>query len=436
MVFFAYVIAYIDRSNVAVAKLTMAPAFGWANDTYSVGAAMFFIGYFLLEIPGAIIVERWSARLWISRIMISWGIIAALQAAVQTPTQFYVGRFFLGLAEAGFFPGVIVYLAHWFPRRDRARAMALFIMAAPVAQIVSPRLSYPLLRMGTTEVIGGETVVHAAFMGLAGWQWVFIVWGIPAVLFGIAILWLMTDRPADARWLSSDEKAALLEEIKRDRLEDGSLATSHSLAGFRDPRVWLLAGANFSIVCGHYGVEMFLPSILERWYGLSLGQITWLVMLPFVAMLLGQFFTSVSSDRTGERWWHTATPMYVGAVALFATPFTQGSLPLTLLGFALGLAGIRSYLAPFFTLPRLFLGGSAAAGSIGLINAIGNLGGFVGPIAVGHVEVATGSFRGGLWFLAATAATAATFIVVARQTHRRGLRARATLGLSEGSPTC
>jgi ACS family tartrate transporter-like MFS transporter len=420
LVFLSYVIAYIDRSNVAIAKLTMANDLHFDNAVFARAAGIFFIGYFLPEIAGPILVERWSARKWISRIMVTWGIIAALTAAVKTPGQFYLVRFLLGLAEGGFFPAVIVYLNHWFPDRDRARALAYFIVAAPMAQIISPRLSYPLLRLGTTEVIDGASVSFPALLGLQGWQWVYIAWGIPAVVMGVVVLYLLVDRPAQARWLSEEEKQALQQELASERAAlAGQIQHLSVTAAMRNPRVMMLAAANFFIVCGHYGVEFFVPSILQRWYGLQLGSITWLVMLPFVAMFLGQILVAWSSDRSGERWWHTALPMYLGALALLLTPLSRGSLVLSLVCFAVALAGIRAYLAPFYALPRLFLQGTAAAGSIGLINAIANLGGFVGPLAMGEIEKATGSFGGGILFLAATSTISATLIVILRVWHRR-----------------
>ena len=424
LVFLSYVIAYIDRSNVAIAKLTMATDLGFDNAVFARAAGIFFLGYFLPEIPGPIIVERWSARKWISRIMISWGIIAALNAAVKTPGQFYLMRLLLGLAEGGFFPAVIVYLNHWFPDRDRARALAFFIIAAPVAQIISPRLSYPLLRLGTTEVIDGVPITYPTLWGLEGWQWVYIAWGIPAVVLGVIVFFRLVDRPGQARWLSGEEKLALQQELDRERaaLAPGVIHLGVFQA-MRNPWVLLLASANFFIVCGHYGVEFFLPTILQQWYGLRLGSITWLVVLPFVAMLIGQIGVSWSSDRTGERWWHTSLPMFAGAVALLVTPLSRGNLALSLLCFAVALAGIRSYLAPFYALPRLFLQGTAAAGSIGLINAIANLGGFVGPLALGEIEKATGSFNGGILFLAATSGTAGTLVIILRSLHRRRRRA-------------
>ncbi len=200
--FISYVIAYVDRSNVSIAKLTMTRELpGFDNAVIGFGAGIFFLGYFLLEIPGTLLVEKWSARIWIGRIMITWGVMAALTATVRTPFEFYLVRFLLGLAEAGFFPGVIVYLTHWFPSRDRARALAFFFVATPVAQIVSPKISNLLLRIGTDEVVGGALVHHPKVLGLSGWQWVYIGWGIPAVVMGVVVLFFLTDRPSQARWL-------------------------------------------------------------------------------------------------------------------------------------------------------------------------------------------------------------------------------------------
>ncbi|HEY0706459.1 MAG TPA: MFS transporter [Polyangia bacterium] len=424
LVFLSYVIAYIDRSNVAIAKLTMANDLQFDNAIFARAAGIFFIGYFLPEILGPILVERWSARKWISRIMITWGIIAACTAAVKTPGQFYTLRFVLGLAEGGFFPAVIVYLNHWFPDRDRAKALAFFIIAAPVAQIISPPLSYPLLRLGTTEVIDGVSTTFPTLLGLVGWQWVYIAWGIPAVILGFVVLARLVDRPEQARWLTPEEKAALTSELQRERAAlSGTVAHLGLWQALRNPRVLMLAAANFFVVCGHYGVEFFLPTFLRQWYGLQLGSLVSLVILPFMAMLVSQLVVSWNSDRTRERWWHTALPMYTGALALLLTPLSRGNLALSLLCFAVALAGIRSYLAPFYALPRLFLQGTAAAGSIGLINAVANLGGFIGPMAMGEIEKATGSFHGGITFLAATSATSATIIVILRAWHlRRPLR--------------
>ena len=226
ILFVCYVIAYIDRNNLSIAIETMRqdlPAFN--NDVLGTGAGVFFLGYFLLEIPGTLLVEKWSARKWISRIMISWGIVAACTAAVRTPWQFYGVRFVLGLAEAGFFPGVIVYLTHWFPSRDRARALSWFLIATPIAQFVSPLVCYPLLRIGTDELVGGHDVHHPELLGLEGWQWVYIAWGIPAVVLGFVVLAFLTDRPGQASWLSADEREALETELAREGAAQGLACT-------------------------------------------------------------------------------------------------------------------------------------------------------------------------------------------------------------------
>src|SRR5438105_4309502 len=234
--FISYVIAYVDRSNVAIAKLTMSRDLpGFDNAVIGFGAGVFFIGYFLLEIPGTLIVEKWSARKWLARIMITWGITAALTAAVKTPFQFYVLRFLLGLAEAGFYPGVIVYLTHWFASRDRARALAYFFVATPIAQIISPKISNALLKIGTDEVVGGRVVHHPEVMGLEGWQWIYIAWGIPAVILGFIVLFALTDRPQQAGWLSAEERDALLAELAREKGARPASHRMHVLTALRQP---------------------------------------------------------------------------------------------------------------------------------------------------------------------------------------------------------
>ena len=409
--FISYVIAYVDRSNVAIAKLTMSrdlPAFD--NAVIGFGFGVFFIGYFLLEIPGTLIVERWSARKWLARIMITWGITAALTAAVKTPVQFYVVRFLLGLAEAGFYPGVIVYLTHWFASRDRARALAYFFVATPVAQIISPKISNALLKIGTDEVIGAVRVHHPEVLGLEGWQWVYIAWGIPAVILGVLVLILLTDRPQQAAWLAPEERDALLAELAR---ENKARPASHHvklLAAMRDPKVLLLCAVYFLAVTGSYGVESFMPSILDRWYALKLDTLTWLVILPPILALAGQLFVGWSSDRRKERRLHTAVPMALAAVGLILVTQSRGSLALTIFGFMLSYAGFKAYLPAFWSLPSLFLTDTAAAGCIGLINSVGNLGGFMGPFVLGTVEKLTGSFEGGLFFLIACM-SAGAFVV-------------------------
>jgi ACS family tartrate transporter-like MFS transporter len=405
LLFLCYVIAYVDRTNVSIAALTMTKDLpGFNNAVFGFGAGVFFLGYFLLEIPGTLIVEKWSARKWISRIMISWGIMAGLTALVKTPFQFYSVRFLLGLAEAGFFPGVIVYLTHWFPSRDRARALAYFFVATPIAQIVSPKLSNLLLKIG----VDGNPMI----LGLKGWQWVYIAWGIPAVVLGVLVLLLLTDRPGQALWLEADEREALEAELKREKAQHHASRHMKLSEALRHPKVLLLAAAYFFIVTGNYGVEFFLPKILERWYSLKLDALTWLVILPPIGSLIGQILVGWNSDRTKERRLHAVIPIYLGALALALTPWSKGQLWLTIALFIGAMTGLKAYLPAFWSLPSLFLTEAAAAGCIGLINSVGNLGGFVGPYVLGYVEKMTGSFQGGIHFLCTSMFVSATIILL------------------------
>jgi MFS transporter, ACS family, tartrate transporter len=336
--------------------------------------------------------------------------MAALTATVKTPLQFYAVRFFLGLAEAGFFPGVIVYLTHWFPSRDRARALAYFLIATPIAQIISPKISNALLTIGTDEMVNGLAVHHPERLGLEGWQWIYIGWGIPAVVLGVIVFFALTDRPRQARWLSAAERDALEQELAREKelRQRGRRMTLPE--ALRHPKVLLLASAYFCVVTGSYGVEFFMPSILQQWYSLKFDALTWLVILPPLLALFSQLFMGWSSDRTKERRLHAALPIAFGATALGLTPLTHGHLFLTIACFMLAFAGFKSYMPAFWSLPSLFLAEAAAAGSIGLINSIGNLGGFLGPYIMGRVETLTGSFVNGIYFLSASMLVAAMIV--------------------------
>jgi ACS family tartrate transporter-like MFS transporter len=404
LLFVSYMIAYVDRQNVAVAKLTMTrdlPNFD--NAVIGFGAGIFFLGYFLLEIPGTLMVERWSARKWICRIMITWGIMAGLTALVKTPMQFYVVRFFLGLAEAGFFPGVVVYLTHWFPSRDRGRALATFLIATPFAQIISPKISNWLLAIGH----GPE---NPPVLGMVGWQWVYVFWAVPAVVLGVLVYFWLVDRPKHAKWLTAEEAEALESELERERAEMRKGKRMTVIEALRHPKVLLLALAYFCTVTGSYGIEFFMPSILKSWYAMDMNKLTWLIMMPPFVAMCGQLIAGWSSDHFKERRWHAVLPIVMGSAALGVMPHTQGNLPLTMVCLMLAFAGFKSYMPAFWALPSMFLTESAAAGSIGLINSIGNLGGFLGPTVLGKVEYLTGSFVGGLYYLCCSMLVAATIL--------------------------
>jgi ACS family tartrate transporter-like MFS transporter len=453
LLFLSYLIAYVDRSNVGILKLKMVddlPNFN--NDIFGFGMGIFFAGYCLLEIPGTLIVERWSARKWICRIMITWGIFAAMTAMVTKPWHFYTIRFLLGLAEAGFYPGVIVYLTHWFPKRDRSRALAYFFMAGPLAQLISPKLTNLLLPIGTTETIKGVVVDHnLAYLlmpgppsqgispmltnfllpignteliqgivthhdkiwGLVGWQWAFIAWGIPAVILGALVLMYLTDRPSQAKWLKDDERQALEAELAREKAEHPASKHMTVWEALSNRKVLTLTAAYFFVVTGNYGVEFFMPSIFKAWYGLSIDDVTSLVLLPPIGSLIGQFFVGWNSDRTGERRLHTVVPIFMGASVLLALVIVKSPpIWLTVILLTVAMAGLKAYLPAFWSLPTLFLTESAAASSIGLINSVGNLGGWIGPWMMGRIEHITGSFRGGLAYLAVSMTISATIILL------------------------
>jgi ACS family tartrate transporter-like MFS transporter len=424
ILFFCYVVAYVDRQNVGIAKLTMSkdmPAFD--NAVIGFGMGIFFWGYFLLEIPGSLLVEKWSARKWICRIMVTWGITASLTALVKTPFQFYVIRFLLGLAEAGFFPGVVVYLTHWFPNRDRSKALSYFLVATPFAQIVSPKLSNLLLPFGTTEVINGVAVHHPELLGLKGWQWIYIAWGIPAVILGVIVLWYLTDRPKNAKWLTPEERDALEAELEKERTSRSAGKRMTLKQAFTHPKVLILTLAYFCVVNGSQAMEFFLPSILDAWYKPKYDLLTWLLMLPALMGLLGQLFVGWSSDRNKERRFHTCIPIFIGALVLALTPATKGHLALSMVCFMIVFAGFKAYLPAFWTLPSTFLTHTAAAGSIGLINSFGNLGGFFGPTVLGWVQKRTGSFEGGIYYLSTSMCVSALIILFLN------------LGRKEGAPS-
>jgi MFS transporter, ACS family, tartrate transporter len=382
---FLYVIAFLDRVNVAYAALTMSHDLGFSDRVFGLGAGIFFVGYVVLEIPGALIVERWSARLWISRIMITWGIITVFVGFVHTAHQFYLLRFLLGAAEAGFFPGVIVYLTHWFTERDLAKAVASFMAALPLSNLLGSPIAGAILR------------IH--WRGLEGWRWLFIIEGIPAILLGIVTLAYLTDWPRQAGWLTESQREWITSELHRRNLEKAAVRSYRIGEALRQKEVILLAAIYFFATTGYYGFTIWLPTILKRASGFGTWHVTLLAAVPYLVALVAQLLNGWHSDQTQERRWHTAGPLFIGAAAMcFAILY--GSRFWVQLGFfTIYAAGVHAYLPSFWALPTLTLGESAAAASIGMINALGNLGGFVGPLVMGYLVTQTGSFTTGLGWL-------------------------------------
>jgi ACS family tartrate transporter-like MFS transporter len=312
-------------------------------------------------------------------------------------------RFLLGLGEAGFYPGVIVFLTHWFPRSDRTKALAWFFIGTPIAQMIGPPISNVLMKIG----VDGNPPI----LGMVSWQWVFVFWGIPAVILGLVVLARLPDKPRDAKWLTLEEREALelaLEREKKEQLEKhGHMTVGQALS---NPRVMVLAAAYFFVVTGNYGIELYMASILKDWYQIEIKQVAYLIIIPPIGSLIGQIFVGWNSDRTNERRYHAVIPIVLGAVALYFTPMSRGNMAMTVALFTVAMTGLKAYLPAFWALPNQFLTASAAAASIGMINSCGNLGGWIGPWIVGEVREATGNYKYGLWFLASSMIVSAIII--------------------------
>ena len=394
--FLLFVIAYLDRVNLSYAALDMKGDLGFTDDVLGFAAGIFFIGYFFLEIPGSILVERWSARGWIARIMITWGLVAIAMGFVHTKNQFYFLRFLLGAAEAGFFPGIIVYFSHWFRNEDRAKVVAIFMAAIPISNIIGSPVSGLLLG------------IH--WMNLSGWRWLFIIEGAPAILFGVITIFYLTDRPHQARWLPNDERKWILSELEAEK----KVKEKHSFSLFEAMSVGLLALGYFFMVTTLYGFSFWLPTIVKKLSGTSNMTVTLISALPYCVGLASILFVGWSSDRTRERRWHTAWCMIVAGVGLILSMAAQNRATLAISMFCFAAAGIYGYFPSFWALPTNFLTGTAAAASIGLINSIGNLGGFVGPYLVGYLSKRTGSYVAGVLYLSLSAFIAAGMILLLR----------------------
>ncbi|MCW5557250.1 MAG: MFS transporter [Verrucomicrobiae bacterium] len=379
-----YVAAYLDRINVGFAALEMKKDLAWSDTIYGLGAGLFFVGYFLFEIPSNLILERVGARLWIARIMISWGLLSSAMMFVKSAEAFYVLRFLLGAAEAGFFPGMLLYLTYWFPAAERARAMAQFITAAMLAWIVGGPVSGLVLRL---DGLGG----------LQGWQWLFLLEGLPSVVLGLVVLACLVDRPSQARWLTGEERDWLERELRHERLE--TPVKRPLLQALREGKTWLLALVYFLLTVASYGFSLWLPQVIAEVSGLLPEQVGWLSAVPYALTAIGMVLIGGHSDRTQERRWHVALPLWVAAAGMAVA--AQTAQPVTVVA-ALSVAAIGNFgcLGPFWALATRHLGRSAAAGGIALINSLGNLGGFLGPFAVGRLKDLTSGYGSGFLFLA------------------------------------
>jgi ACS family tartrate transporter-like MFS transporter len=384
--FLLYIVSYLDRVNVGFAALQMNQDLGLSASVFGLGSGIFFVGYFLFEVPSNLIMERVGARLWIARIMISWGLVSAGMMFMKGPASFYTLRFLLGLAEAGFFPGMILYLTYWFPRRDHARAIALFMTANAVAGVVGGPISGALLTM---HGLGG----------LAGWQWLFLLEGLPAVVLGVVTLAYLPNGPRDAAWLDDRERQWLKERLAADRSAESAGRHQEIRRVFSNGRVWVFCVLYFLIVLGLYSISFWLPQILKGLSGSSDFLVGVSSALPYVVAAVGMAWIGRHSDRRGERRWHVAGPALVAALGFVLS--TQTDVPaLALASISLAALGIWGSLGPFWALSTSVLTGSTAAAGIAWINSVGNLAGFVGPYVVGLLKDATGGFGAAMAALA------------------------------------
>ena len=383
--FACYIFAYLDRVNVGFAKLRMLDDLGFSETIYGLGAGIFFIGYVLFEVPSNLLMLRLGARFTIARIMIAWGLISMAMMFVTTPTEFYVLRFLLGVAEAGFFPGVILYLTFWFPAERRGRVTALFATAVAISTVLGAPLSSAIMHF-----LDGVR-------GWSGWQWLFVIEGLPSVVFGLATLWWLDDRPEQARWLSQAERDMIAADIQAEQL---AIPHHHPLDGLRLPRVWLMGAIYFSIVMGLYGLNFWLPTIVRELGFTDLVEIGFITALPFGAAAVAMVLIGRSADRRGERRWHTAGPVLVGALALIASVLLGDSPLLAIAALTIAACGILGGLPQSWSLSTAIVGGGAAASGIALINSLGNLSGFVAPAAIGWIKDTTGSTAAGIVLLA------------------------------------
>jgi len=398
-----YIVSFLDRVNVGFAALTMNRDLGFSPEVYGFGAGIFFFGYFLFEVPSNIILEKVGARLWICRIMVTWGLVSMATAFVHGALNFYVLRFVLGLAEAGFFPGMVLYLTYWFPSATRARFISMFLAAVPLASVVGAPVS--------GFILGVE-----GRLGLHGWQWLFLLEGLPSVLLGLAVLVWMPDRPSAAAWLNDGEKRAVAAALA------GEAPGTHTdlLPMLRDPRVWLLTVPDFGIVLGLYGLNLWLPQMVKE-MGFSNLETGFVVAAPYLVSSVVMVLWGQSSDARNERIWHTAAAALVGAAGLAGAALLHAPLAV-LVALTVAACGIYAALSVFWTLPTSYLGGTAAAGGIALINSISNTGGFFGPYLMGWLKGHTGGYSAGLGVLAGAQVIAAVLVVALGRALARARR--------------
>jgi len=407
-VFILYIISYLDRANIGYAALQMNRELALSSEAFGFASGIFFIGYFLFEVPSNVLLNRFGARIWIARILITWGIVSVVSAFAHNATQLYVLRFLLGVAEAGFFPGIIVYLTYWFRAKELATTVALFTAAIPVSYIIGAPLSTWIMD-------------HVHWMDWSGWRWMLLLEGAPALVGGVLCYLYLTDRPKDAKWLKPEERDWLLNELENDRKARPNAQHFGSLKAMSNPKVLYLSFIYFVYQCGSLGVGYWMPQIIKGFsQTLSHTQIGLIAMVPYVFATVAMVMWSRRSDRHNERRLHSAIPLAVAALALLGAGFAE-NLYVSITMISLSLGGLYAFKSPFWALPTLFLTRSTAAISIAVINSIGNLGGFFGPFMIGYIKSTSKHATSGLLFLAALLVVSFLMTFFIRVTEQRAL---------------
>jgi D-galactonate transporter len=397
-----YFVAYLDRVNVSFAALTMNKDLGLSASAFGFGAGIFFLAYFLFEVPSNLFLERVGARKWIARIMFTWGLLSGAMAFVGGETSFYVLRVLLGIAEAGFFPGIIFYLTLWFPAVYRARIIGYFMAAIPLSTVVGAPVSGLLLGLN-------------GVMGLKGWQWLFILEAAPALILSMVVLSYLTDRPADATWLAPEERAWLVARLQQEQRQRETVRRYSVTDALLNPKVWALSLVYFGAVATNYGLSFFLPQIVKA-FGVTNVQAGLVAALPYVVGLVSIVLWGRRSDRKLERRFHLAFPLFVASAGI-AVSTALDDPAMKMLALSVAGFGIFGCLPVFWTFPTAFLSGAAAAGGIALINSLGNLAGFAGPYAMGRLKDLTGTYTVGLLSLSAVGFLAMIIVLAVGHDH-------------------
>jgi len=395
--FLLYIVAYLDRINMSFAVLQMRGQLNLSERAIGRAGGIFFIGYFLFQLPSNLVLEKFGVRRWISGLMIAWGVISCLMIFIRGPVSFYGMRFLLGAAEAGFFPGMILYMKRWFPASARARAVAWFMTANPLAGVVGSPISGALLGL------------HGA--GFSGWQWMFLIEGLPAIFFGAAVFWTLSDNPEEAEWLQGEDRTWLLEKLAAERQSELAVDPKDFWRVLISPRIWLLSMVYFGVSTTMYGVTLWLPSVIKAFSGLTYFWTGVIAILPFLVTVIIMVLVGVLSDRTGERRWHTAIPAFVAAIGLAIAGYGTSTL-VVVAGLSFGMAFAEGMCGPFWAMATSRMAGLSAAAGIAVINSLANLGGYFGPDIIGFFRSSNGGFRAGLLAIATTIAVSGVVALI------------------------